>query len=259
MSTRIPWTDDDRLEIGIDDDLEQAIIHNLDSFNNFDLKRFMKVVAVVEGENEGPDWSWLIQVRPDSNVTGYTRENGMVPWDRSVGRISAYEDRFFIIVRGSCDYTGWDCQSWCRVVHEEWSTPLRMAAYELTDYDWFNDMNKDTSDNSNYCSGEDRFLCMLDQIAIGQKADTWRDKMNREYNSNHYVGPNTELGLSIQIQDLQGTIKQLEARLVTAERLKTLEKERFEKEREIIQRNFNSKIEQIRFALKNASDVANAR
>lgn len=50
----------------------------------FDLLQVKRVVAVVEGENDGANWHWVVELN----------------------------DGRFAYLQGGCDYTGWDCKSW---------------------------------------------------------------------------------------------------------------------------------------------------
>src|SRR6185503_6561645 len=63
---------------GIDYDLEGCLEYNPQSFIVDDIK---KVLAVIEGENDGSDWHWVLLLN----------------------------DNRYIYLRGGCDYTGWDC------------------------------------------------------------------------------------------------------------------------------------------------------
>lgn len=47
----------------------------------------LDIKMLVQGENDGKDWIWFVIVRGDS-----------------------YYDDYWLL-RGGCDYTGWDCQS----------------------------------------------------------------------------------------------------------------------------------------------------
>src|SRR5512139_4101503 len=71
---------------GIDYDLAGCLEYN--SQDNFDLDDIKKVLAVVEGANDESDWHWILEL--DSGEYYY--------------------------LRGGCDYTGWDCQSWASSV-----------------------------------------------------------------------------------------------------------------------------------------------
>lgn len=59
--------------------LSYAIRYN----ENHHESEVVKLVLEIEGENDGPDWHWIVQL-----------ENGR-----------------FAYGWGGCDYTGWDCQS----------------------------------------------------------------------------------------------------------------------------------------------------
>ena len=55
-----------------------------------------KVLAIFEGQNDEDDWRWIIQLN----------------------------DNRFVYLKGGCDYTGWDCQSWAEsTVHETVEKP----------------------------------------------------------------------------------------------------------------------------------------
>lgn len=66
----------------IDYDLVACLEYN--DQKNFSVHDIEKVLAVHEGENDGEDWHWILELK-----------NGK-----------------FVYLRGGCDYTGWDCQSW---------------------------------------------------------------------------------------------------------------------------------------------------
>lgn len=65
---------------GIDYDLDACLEYNPQGFGIDDIER---VFGVVEGENDGPSWHWILSMK----------------------------DGRFIYLTGGCDYTGWDCQS----------------------------------------------------------------------------------------------------------------------------------------------------
>ena len=64
----------------LDDDLVSAMENNLTFFG---LDEIQEICAVVEGENDGPDWHWILLLKDGS----------------------------YKYLTGGCDYTGWDCQS----------------------------------------------------------------------------------------------------------------------------------------------------
>lgn len=66
---------------GIDWDLNACLGNNPQK--GFTIDDIARVLAVWEGENEGADWRWIIQLK----------------------------DSRFVALQGGCDYTGWDCQS----------------------------------------------------------------------------------------------------------------------------------------------------
>lgn len=66
---------------GIDYDLCACLEYNPQPFVVEDIEQ---VLAVYEGENDSEDWRWILQLN----------------------------DGRFVFLKGGCDYTGWDCQSW---------------------------------------------------------------------------------------------------------------------------------------------------
>ena len=66
---------------GIDWDLVACLQYNAQ--DGFTVADIAKVLAVVEGENDGADWRWVLRLN----------------------------DGRFVFLQGGCDYTGWDCQS----------------------------------------------------------------------------------------------------------------------------------------------------
>lgn len=73
-------TDEQAKRMAVDYNFCACLEYNPQPFNLFDVER---VLAVVEGENDGPDWHWVVQLK----------------------------DGRFAYLQGGCDYTGWDCQS----------------------------------------------------------------------------------------------------------------------------------------------------
>ena len=84
--------------VGIDYDLHACLIANPQGFSVHDIE---KVLAVFEGENDGPDWRWIL---------------GMV-------------DGRCIFLQGGCDYTGWECSSYA--THEVAASPEAAAQMAL--------------------------------------------------------------------------------------------------------------------------------
>lgn len=69
------------MAIGIDYDLSACLEYNPQ--DGFTVEDIAEVLAVWEGENDGDDWRWILRLN----------------------------DNRFVFLRGGCDYTGWDCQS----------------------------------------------------------------------------------------------------------------------------------------------------
>lgn len=73
------WKEREKLEEVIGEDLFSA----LNSNGGIDPTSIEKVLARIDGENDGPEWHWLLKLK----------------------------DGRFAYAFGGCDYTGWDCQS----------------------------------------------------------------------------------------------------------------------------------------------------
>lgn len=74
---------DEESEKRIDSDLRSAIAHNSQD-NGFSLDDVAYVLGACFGENDGPNYYWLMSMK----------------------------DHTYAVVSGGCDYTGWDCQSY---------------------------------------------------------------------------------------------------------------------------------------------------
>jgi hypothetical protein len=86
---------------GIDYDLYTCLEYNPQKgFNVEDIK---KVLAVWEGENDGDDWRWVLELN----------------------------DGRYVFLQGGCDYTGWDCQSWATSEYD--TDPYKSAERALGD------------------------------------------------------------------------------------------------------------------------------
>lgn len=65
--------------------------HGSEGTWGFDLGQVKRLVALFEGENDGPNWRWLLELN----------------------------DGRYASLLGGCDYTGWDCQSAVQVTLHE--------------------------------------------------------------------------------------------------------------------------------------------
>lgn len=63
---------------------EEAEPNSKVSRASFERKDVKRIIAYVEGENDGPDWVIVVELK----------------------------DGRFASIRAGCDYTGWDCQAW---------------------------------------------------------------------------------------------------------------------------------------------------
>ena len=87
-------------ERGIDYDLHACLKYN--SQKEFSVDDIKKVWAVWEGENDGDDWRWVLQLKNDR----------------------------FVFLQGGCDYTGWDCVSWAESTFAETAEKAATEAVE---------------------------------------------------------------------------------------------------------------------------------
>ena len=100
----------------IDYDLEACLQYNPQP--SFTIEDVKKVLAIIEGENDGPDWHWILLLNDDR----------------------------FIYLRGGCDYTGWDCQSSATHIALETDMPLHKAVIELKQYEDDSELLKFTTE-----------------------------------------------------------------------------------------------------------------
>lgn len=89
---------------GIDWDLWACLEYNPQKYKVDDIDR---VLAVYEGENDGPNWRWIL----------------------------ALKDGSYEFLEGGCDYTGWDCQSWAKSVLVRRPEDAIAAAYAGDSWD----------------------------------------------------------------------------------------------------------------------------
>jgi hypothetical protein len=78
---KLKWEFVTEKEVALDGDLVSCLEFNPQ--DEFQITDIVAVLAVYEGENDGKDWRWLLELK-----------NGL-----------------FVYLTGWCDYTGWDCQS----------------------------------------------------------------------------------------------------------------------------------------------------
>lgn len=70
----------------LDYDLRACLEYNPQ--DGYGVDDIAEVLAVWEGQNDGDSWRWILRLNDDR----------------------------FVFLQGSCDYTGWDCQSWAASV-----------------------------------------------------------------------------------------------------------------------------------------------
>lgn len=91
---------------GLDYDLCAALNYNPQS--GFDAKAIDTVLAVVEGERDERPWFWLLKLK----------------------------DGRYVYMTGSCDYTGWDCQSGADSSIVDTAEAALALAPEKEGYEW---------------------------------------------------------------------------------------------------------------------------
>ena len=142
---------------GIDYDLVACLENNSQEYT---IKDIEKVLAVYEGENDGEDWRWILQLK----------------------------DGRFVFLQGGCDYTGWDCQSWAGSTFTENAEEAAKEAIEgevpvTADNSPLNAglghilalMTGEYNEN-----GQQVFISLATQLEKG-KEDTWRQKMDKDF------------------------------------------------------------------------------
>lgn len=143
---------------GIDYDLQACLEYNQQPYKVTDIER---ILAVWEGENDREDWRWILQLK----------------------------DGRFVFLRGGCDYTGWDCQSWAG---SEFTTTVDEAVLKSFEGDV-----PITETNSPINAGlghmfsllqgtyqdknQEAFISLAKQIELG-KTETWREKTDKDLN-----------------------------------------------------------------------------
>ncbi len=133
-------------ELGADYDLCVCLEYNPQPFNLIDVER---VLAVIEGENDEKDWHWVVKLR----------------------------DNRYVYLRGGCDYTGWDCQSWADTI--------------FLDPESLNVSLSQAVEQSNLVREEGELINefvvdLLYQLREGKKT-TWREKNDKEFDSYDWI------------------------------------------------------------------------
>lgn len=112
-------------------DLVECILNNdIDVGNEKPLSPsdVAQILACVEGEHDGKDWHWILEI--------------VGRWPRT------------IYLRGGCDFSGWDCQSWA-------------TAVDIWDEGWL----RNTSE---------ALLSLADQMETGKVLPSWREAAELE-------------------------------------------------------------------------------
>lgn len=130
-------TDEQKAETGIDYDFGACLQYNPQPFI---IENVKKVLAIIEGDNDGPDWHWVVALRGEGNV--------------------------FVYMRGGCDYTGWDCQSWAETVYLSPTFGLLDGIKKLSNnYDSLNPLAI--------------YQALQAQLLTQQKKKTWREENDK--------------------------------------------------------------------------------
>lgn len=120
----------------IDYDLRACLRNNDIGITQFDIA---EVVAIWEGQNDGDDWRWIVKLAGG----GY-----------------AY-------IRGGCDYTGWDCQSFAWMSRQD-NAEACVGVDPSGDYDW---QDKDP----------DAVIQSLTRQVRNGVDQTWRNRKDKEF------------------------------------------------------------------------------
>lgn len=91
-----------------DYDLVSCLEYNQQPAPLDDVLHVESVLAIWEGRNDAEDWRWVLKL-----ITGE-----------------------FVLLRGGCDYTGWDCQSWAsyEIAHSPEDACLREEELNVQEY-----------------------------------------------------------------------------------------------------------------------------
>jgi hypothetical protein len=123
-------------------------------FSKGDIKA---VLAIVEGELDGKDWHWFLELNSGQ----------------------------FVYLVGGCDYSGWDCQSWATSSLYDSKEGLRTS---------FDDLMKSADDAAKAGTGHMLNLLsgrygadlhaahadLLSQLDSGNRPETWRERKSKE-------------------------------------------------------------------------------
>jgi hypothetical protein len=146
---------------GIDWDLEACLENNPQE--TFDIPDIEKVLAVYEGENNGADWHWVLELKqPVDQKVNDDPDNTL----HIRGK--------YVYLNGWCDYTGWDCQSGAS--SQICISPIA-AAHVAT-------IAEQDSDHrchwSNWDKGIDMSGYLLEQLNKG-KHETWQEHTRKAF------------------------------------------------------------------------------
>lgn len=142
----------------IDYDLEACLKYNPQE--GYGVDNIMRVLAVVEGERDGADWHWVFEL----------------------------ENEKLCYLRGGCDFTGWDCQSWASSVFivtlDELVTVINDGLLPVSKE--HQPMNAGLGHILNLLSGTYKYndkevLTSLLRQLVNVKNSTWREDMDKEF------------------------------------------------------------------------------
>ena len=130
-------------------DLSSALYYNgLEEWK----EKIATMLAVIEGQNEGEAWHWVCKTK----------------------------DKKYLYITGWCDYTGWDCQSGCKVT--EFNTKWELKRHIKT----LNETQRVYAEIGGRTDEQDGWAdvvvadSLLSQIKNG-RSQTWRERTRGEF------------------------------------------------------------------------------
>jgi hypothetical protein len=161
MNDMLRHSNKDHESRGIDWDLEACLEYNPQE--TFDIPDIKKVLAVYEGENDGADWHWVLELKQPVKVN--LSDNI---------EVTHYIKGKYVYLNGWCDYTGWDCQSGA-------SSQICHSAVEAAHVATIAEQDSEHRCHwSNWNESIDMSAYLLEQLNKG-KHETWQERTRKAF------------------------------------------------------------------------------
>ncbi len=170
---------------GIDYDLRWCLRENPQGV--FDINDIGKVLAVWEGANDEEEWVWILALKDpifkehepsEKHVTpgNVTAEYLLDPLLMAIpGEPSKVLLGRFVLLKGGCDYTGWDCQSFA-----DHAIALTAVSAINTLFEWYDKLSKVVQNDREARHLHTVHTELLRQLHGGKKM-TWREQRDLEF------------------------------------------------------------------------------